>query len=108
MHPHDFYLLSPEISMAGIAVLIVMADLFIEKKGLLAALSVLLLGIPLGFSAALWNTNETAFGGVLSVDNFALFFAYLFIAVAAAVIIASQDTVARFRRFAGEYYGLIL
>ncbi|MBI3743836.1 MAG: NADH-quinone oxidoreductase subunit N, partial [Chloroflexi bacterium] len=44
----------------------------------------------------------------LSVDNFALFFQYLFIAVAAAVIIASQDTVSRFRGFVGEYYGLIL
>ncbi|MBI3744644.1 MAG: hypothetical protein HY261_10240, partial [Chloroflexi bacterium] len=61
MHPRDFYLLSPEISMVGIAVLVVMADLVIEKKSILAWLSVLLLGIPLGFSAALWNTNETAF-----------------------------------------------
>ncbi|MEE9286216.1 MAG: NADH-quinone oxidoreductase subunit N [Dehalococcoidia bacterium] len=104
----DFYLLSPEISMAGIAIIIIMLDLWLERKWLLPILTVLLLGLPLGFTISLWGTEEQAFGGVLAVDAFSIFFKVLFIGVVASVVIASQETVARFRRFQGEYYGLLL
>lgn len=104
----DFYLLSPEIAIAGIAFIIIVTDLWLQKKGLLPYLTVLGLGVPLGLAATLWGNNESAFGGVLVVDTFSVFFKFLMIAVAAAVAIASQEQVSRFRRSQGEYYGLLL
>ncbi|MBA7714933.1 NAD(P)H-quinone oxidoreductase subunit 2 [subsurface metagenome] len=45
---------------------------------------------------------------MLAVDNFALFFKLIFLGVAFLVILASTDYVAKFARFQGEYYALIL
>ena len=104
----DFYLLSPEISMAGIAVLVILADLFIERKSLLAPLATLLLGIPLGFTIVLWGEQDTAFNGFFIVDNYAVFFKLLFIGVAGMAAMASQSAASRFPRFQGEYYALVL
>jgi len=70
---NDYYLLSPEIGMAGVAFLIVILDLFIERKGVVAALGFLGLGVPLGFTISLWGTTDTAFGGLLIVDQFSIF-----------------------------------
>ena len=48
------------------------------------------------------------FNNMLAVDNFAIFFKLLFLAIAALVILASTDYVAKFARFQGEYYALVL
>ncbi len=104
----DFYLLAPEIGVLGVALLVLLTDLWLERKGLLPYLTLAGLGIPLGFAIALSGDEERAFGGVLQVDAFSLFFKYLFLSVAAAVVIASQDTVAKLKRFQGEYYALLL
>jgi NADH-quinone oxidoreductase subunit N len=108
MPARDFYLLSPEIAAAGVAMLVILADLWLKDKRLLPLLTLAGLGIPLGFAISLWDNQEQAFGGVLAVDHFSVFFKYLLLSVAAAVIVASQDTVAKFKRFQGEYYGLLL
>ena len=50
----------------------------------------------------------TAFDGMLVVDDFSLFFAFLFAGVAALVILASIEYSERFSRYQGEYYALIL
>jgi NADH-quinone oxidoreductase subunit N len=104
----DFYLLSPEISMAGMAVLVIIADLFIKNKGAVAALAIGSLGLSLGFSISLWDVNERGFNGFLTVDSFSLFFKFLLLGVAAAVILASQDAAKSFRRRQSEFYSLIL
>ena len=104
----DYYLISPQISMVGVAMMLIVADLFISKKGLLPILAIFLLGLPLGFTISLWGVDETAFGGFLTVDGFGLFFNVLFIGVVMAVVLASQETVTNFRRAQGEYYALIL
>jgi NADH-quinone oxidoreductase subunit N len=54
-----------------------------------------------GGTQSIWN-------GLLAVDNYALFFKLLFLGLAALVILASTDYVAKFSRFRGEYYALIL
>jgi NADH-quinone oxidoreductase subunit N len=50
----------------------------------------------------------TAFDGMLVVDDFSLFFAFLFPGVALLVILASIEYSERFSRYQGEYYALIL
>ena len=119
MTTHDLYLLSPELSTAGLAMLLLLLDLVVTRKGYLAGLAVLGLAVPLGFSLALWAGLD---GGsvaddpvvqidvieTLVVDRFSLFFKFLFIGVAAAVILVSTDYTRRFHRFQAEYYALIL
>ena len=101
-------LLAPELSLAATAVVLILLDLFIEKKGVLAILSIIGLAVSAGFAIALWGTSEAAFNGMLSVDNFALFFKLLFLGIAALVILASVDYAPKFSRFQGEYHALII
>jgi len=101
-------LLAPELSLAVTAVVLILLDLFVEKKGILVAVSIIGLAVSAGFSIALWDTSDTAFNDVLAVDNFALFFKLVFVGVAALVILASVDYASRFSRFQGEYHALVV
>ena len=104
-------LFTPEIILAGFAVLVILLDLFVERKGWLAAVSILGILVAIGFSVSLWGEpagSQTAFNNMLAVDNFAVFFKVLFLGIAALVILASTDYVSKFKRYQGEFYALIL
>ena len=113
---HDLYLVSPELGVAGLAMLLLLLDLVLPYKRPLAGLALLGLAVPLGFSLALWYgldgsgvmENSGILADTLRVDRFSLFFKFLFIGVAAAIILMSSDYVGRFRRFEIEYYALLL
>ena len=62
---HDLYLLSPELAMAGLAMLLLLLDLVVRHKGSLVAVGLLGLAVPLALSIALWLGLDD--GG--SVDN---------------------------------------
>jgi len=104
----NVYLLSPEISIGGLAIVVILLDLFLKRKKVLAAVSVAGLIVPTALTVALWERSETSFNGMLVVDKFALFFNLLFIGCAALVILSSTDYVSKFRAFQGEYYALVL
>jgi NADH-quinone oxidoreductase subunit N len=104
----NFWLLSPELGLCGIALAVILLDLVVEQKKLLAIVSLFGLIVPLAFTIALWDTNEASFNGMLVVDNFAVFFKFLILGVAALVILSSMEYVKKFSRFQGEYYALIL
>ena len=112
----DFYLLAPELSIAGVAVLVIVLDLLFRRKDILPWASVLGLAVPLAFSVALWldvgdgesAERMTGLFGVLVVDKFSLFFKFLLVAAAALVVLVSCDYVRRFQRIQGEYYALVL
>ena len=113
---HDLWLLSPELSVAGLATVLILLDLVMARKGLLPVVAVLGLAVPLGFSIALWFDLNSDGGvasmqgifGTLAVDKFSLFFKFLFLGVAASVVLASVEYVKRMYRFQAEYYALIL
>ena len=114
---NDIYLLSPELSMAGLATLLLLLDLVVSRKGWLTALAFVGLAAPLGFALALWfgldattgvAENNDLLSDTLVVDRFSLFFKFLFIAVAGAVVLMSNDYVRRFERFQVEYFALVL
>ena len=114
---HDLYLLSPELSMAGLAMLLLLLDLVVVRKGYLTALAGLGLVVPLGLSIALWlgldgrgvvPNNDGILASTLIVDKFSIFFKFLIIGIVAAVIAVSSDYVGRFRRYQIEYYALVL
>jgi NADH-quinone oxidoreductase subunit N len=91
------------------AVVVILADLFFQRKSILAIISLAGLAVAFGFTIHLWGGSEQAtFANMLVVDKFALFFKLLFTVMAALVILASTDYVSRFDSFQGEYYALVL
>jgi NADH-quinone oxidoreductase subunit N len=102
-------LLAPELTLAATALVVILLDLVFKRKGWLVAVSIIGVVVAAGFSIALWGGGSQAlFNNMLALDNFALFFKLLFLAIAALVILASVDYVSKFARFQGEYYALVL
>ena len=113
----DLYLLSPELSMASLGLLLLLLDLVVSRKGLLAALAVAGLAAPLAFSAALWlgldstglePKNTGILADTLIVDKFSVFFKFLVLGTVAAIFLMSGEYARKFQRFRTEYYVLIL
>ncbi len=98
----------PEIVLAGTAIAVVLLDLFIERKGALAVISIIGLIVAAVFAITMKTASAGIFYGMLAVDGFAIFFKLLFLGIAALVILASTDYVSKFSRFQGEYYALVL
>ncbi len=99
----------PEIILACFAVLVILLDLVIKQKSVLAWVSVAGLIASGWFSVIMWGGNYPAgFNNMIAADNFALFFKLLFLSIAMLVIMASNKYVLKFARFQGEYYALLL
>ncbi|MXY46742.1 MAG: NADH-quinone oxidoreductase subunit N [Chloroflexi bacterium] len=115
MSAFDLYLLAPELSLAALALVLVLVDLVVRNKTVLPVLAVLGLTVPLIFSLILWfdlSSGDTmqmhGMFNTLVVDKFSLFFKFLLIAAAGIVILSSTDYVQKFARFQAEYYALVL
>jgi NADH-quinone oxidoreductase subunit N len=106
---NEIRFLTPELSLLGFAVVVILLDLFIKQKKVLAGISVAGVIVSAGFTVAMWGqTDITIFGRMLVIDNFALFFKLLMLLATGLIILASQDYVRKFQRFQGEYYALLL
>ena len=105
----EWHLISPELSMAVLAVAVILLDLFVEDKKKVATLAAVGLIVPLAFTIDLWNETGMAMNNMLAVDKFALFFKFLIISITALVIMSSWEYVSkRLENLRGEFYGLIL
>ncbi|MFC1995260.1 NADH-quinone oxidoreductase subunit N [Chloroflexota bacterium] len=105
----NLQLLTPELILAAFAIIIVLLDLCIRRKGILVVVSIVGLLVSAGFTLIIWGgSSQAIFNNMLAVDNFALFFKLLFLGIAALVILSSVDYVSKFSRFQGEYYALVL
>ncbi|MBI3931239.1 MAG: NADH-quinone oxidoreductase subunit N [Chloroflexi bacterium] len=99
----------PEMSLAAFAIAVILLDFFVQRKGVLAVISLLGLVVSAGFTIAMWGGSPQAiFNDMLAVDSFALFFKLLFLGIAALVILASVDYAHKLAHFQGEYYALVL
>ena len=99
----------PELVVVAFALLVILLDLFTERKRLLATVSLVGLVIAAGFTVSLWGGSYPAiFNNMLAVDNFAFFFKFVFLGVSFLIILASRDYISKLARFQGEYYALIL
>ena len=101
-------LFAPELSLITTAIAVILLDLFIQRKGLLAIISLVGLTVAAIFTIIMRGNFQAIFNNMLAVDGFALFFKLLFLGIVALVILASVDYVAKFARFRGEYYALLL
>lgn len=99
----------PELSLVAVAIIVILLDLVIQRKGWLVVISLAGIVVAAGFTLAMWGgTSQAIFNNMLAVDNFALFFKLLFLGIAALIILSSVDYVSKFAHFQGEYYALIL
>jgi NADH-quinone oxidoreductase subunit N len=104
----DWLGLLPEIVLLFFAIAVIVLDLFVARKGVLAVVSVLGVLVCGGLSLSFWDVRLSFFNQMLVVDSFAVFFKVLFLGVALLVILATTDYARKFARFQGEYYALIL
>ena len=104
-------LVGPQLAVLVAAGVILLVDVLLpQNRRMIPLLALIGLGV-----SAIWTTSwvtrdefQTAFGGTLSFDKYAVFFYYLFVGVTATVVLASVDWVHRAARGQGEYYALVL
>jgi NADH-quinone oxidoreductase subunit N len=107
----NLHLLTPEFALAGLALLVLTVDLFLpeSRKSWLALLSILgLLGLAALSVVMLQGRQETLYGGLLAVDQYALVFKVFFLGLGVLIIMASVDFVRQHLSYPGEFYGLLL
>jgi NADH-quinone oxidoreductase subunit N len=107
----NWFLISPELSLAVVAVLVIMLDLVMRRQHprALAAVSLLGLAIPFVLTILLIGRRETGLSDMLAIDTYAVFFKFFFL-IAAGLVILASPAYARRRLLGhvGEYYALIL
>jgi NADH-quinone oxidoreductase subunit N len=104
-------LVGPQLAvLLGAAVILLVDALVPQQRRVIPFVALAALA-----ASAAWTTSwvgrddfQTAFGGTLALDKYAVFFYYLFAAVTATVVLASIDWVSREGRGQGEYYALVL
>lgn len=108
------WMLSPELSVVVLGFIVLGLDLITKRRGVVTAVSLIGLLVPLALTLSLaFNTfgpyPKSAFFGMLVVDQYALFFEFLFLLIGFAVILVSYGYVGKFLRATiGEYYSIIL
>jgi len=106
----DLIPLLPAAQIILTAVVVMILDLFLgqEEKKLLAWISLLGLALCGVETVILWGSQEGAFGNILVLDNFALFFTQVFLAVSALTVLSSIQYIKDLRIHEGEFYALLL
>jgi NADH-quinone oxidoreductase subunit N len=108
----DYHALAPELVLAGVLVLVLLVDLFVDETrkfvvtqlagvGLLASL------IPV-VTLAVDGTDRYMFGGAYVVDNFALVLKALFLATGYVVLLLGTDYIEEGDYYEGEFSFLLL
>jgi len=107
----DWHALAPELTLAAVAILILVIDLFLKRKtswktsnvatiGLLASL------IPV-VTLAIDGTNRELFGGAYVVDNYALALKAFFIVGAYICVLIGADYIREGDYFQSEFWFLL-
>ncbi|HEY7163439.1 MAG TPA: NADH-quinone oxidoreductase subunit N [Candidatus Binatia bacterium] len=106
----DLIPLLPAAQVLLTAVVVMLLDLFLgqDEKKLLAWISLLGLALCAVETVILWGSQEGAFGNILVLDNFGLFFTQVFLAVGALTILSSIQYIKELRIHEGEFYALVL
>lgn len=105
-------IVGPQLSVLVAAGVVLLIDALVPQQRRLLPF-VALLGLV---ASALWSLSWVgradwhpgAFGGTFSLDQYAIFFYFLFVGITATVVLASIDWVNREGRGQGEYYALVL
>ncbi|HEX9038028.1 MAG TPA: NADH-quinone oxidoreductase subunit N [Ktedonobacterales bacterium] len=110
----QIWMLSPELAVTLLSFIVLGLDMATRRKGLVWGTALVGLLVPLALTFTLaYNTwgqyPNSAFFGMLVVDNFSIFFKLLFLLIGFAVILVSYQYVEKYLRATpGEYYSIIL
>ena len=102
--------LLPMLIVTGTAMVVLVADLFVEgpdREGL-GWIGLLGLGAAAITSALLWTTKETAFADSVALDRYALFFNFVICLTGALTLLMSMDYLHTINLVVGEYYVQLL
>jgi len=116
---YDLYLLAPELSLALVAMGVMLVDLFVKRLTVTVTAALIGLIIPLGFAISQvflvgpLVANHTlpsnqAFFGMFIADQYAIFFDIIFLIIAAVMILSSYSYVGKYVKANGEFYTLLL
>ena len=116
---YDLYLLAPELSLALVAMAVMLVDLFVKRRFVTVTVALIGLIIPLGFAISQvflvgpLVANHTlpsnqAFFGMFIADQYAIFFDIIFLIIAAVMILSSYSYVGKYVKANGEFYTLML
>jgi len=110
----DINRFGPELALLIAAGLIVVGDLTLPMRGETRRVASVALGLAGLAVSAVWSLvlivadeRGQAFEGLMVVDDFSLFFNFLFAGIAAVIILASVDLLEK-SRFRAEYVALVL
>ncbi|MEW5944897.1 MAG: NADH-quinone oxidoreductase subunit N [bacterium] len=108
--PKDLALIFPQISIAVLAIVILLVDFLFGKreKGATALFAFAAAAVTGWFAAGLWDLNGAAFGGLIVVDNFSIFLCMVFLAGCGLTIMLSPRYLDLENAHTGEYYVLLL
>ena len=103
------HFIGPAVTLLAGAGVVLAVDLIADRRAPVRALTLLALAAAGGYALwhALTGSAGEAFAGAVVLDRFALYFAFLLIAVTAAVAIAAGEFAQRIERGA-EFYALLL
>jgi len=111
----DLYLLAPELTLTLLAVVVMMVSLFAKRHITIAAVALIGLIVPIGFTIAQAVTltgsypilSVHGFSNMLIVDQYAIFFKFIFLIIAVVMILASYAYVDKYVKAVGEFYTLL-
>lgn len=95
----------PELTMTAIALILLLLDLVVKRKEILAALSI---GGVVLVALTLINGYGVTFGGMFVSDGYSTFFKLVFFINVILTVLISVKYIAIEKVNFGEYYGLIL
>lgn len=101
--------LLPALIVFATGALVLLLDLASGRsKGHLGAVGLAGVVVALLVAISKWDRGGSAFGGMVLLDNYALFFDIVICYAAALVLLLSVDYLRRTGAESGEYYGLVL
>ena len=108
---NNFLLLIPEFMVTGLAFAILTLDFVTsrDRKHWLGYVAAAGLAVTLAVMLAYqWNTTDSLYDGLISIDGYSLFFRAVFLVMGIVFVLSSIEYVRKNLEYPGEYYALLV